>query len=54
MRDIELRTWEREPMEGHRDHLAEALVMGTAIAPMPDRPERAADIAALPIMRLGT
>jgi hypothetical protein len=30
--DMNLRIWEMEPAEGHRDHVAEALIKGTAIA----------------------
>ena len=30
--DMDLRIWEMEPAEGHRDHVAEARIQGTAIA----------------------
>src|SRR6185312_6786520 len=30
--DMSLRIWEREPGEGHRDHVAESSVFGTTVA----------------------
>ena len=34
---MDLRIWEHEPAEGHRDHVAESTVFGTTIAKLPPR-----------------
>jgi uncharacterized protein YbjQ (UPF0145 family) len=50
---MDLRMWEREPSENHRDHVAESTVFGTALARFhrgPTAPTRALTI--LPLRRL--
>jgi uncharacterized protein YbjQ (UPF0145 family) len=48
--DLSLRIWELEPAENHRDHVAEAMITGTAIARF--RPSRRAVPSPLTILPL--
>ena len=55
MSSMDLHVWEREPAEGHRDHVAESTVFGTTLArfhrghaapdPRPDLPPAAAGLS---------
>jgi uncharacterized protein YbjQ (UPF0145 family) len=47
--ELSLRVWEIEPNEGHTDHVAEALITGTAIAHFGRRPSSPAS-STLPIL----
>jgi uncharacterized protein YbjQ (UPF0145 family) len=48
--DMDLRIWEREPSENHRDHVAESSVVGTTVARF--HPGRRAPTRALTILPL--
>jgi uncharacterized protein YbjQ (UPF0145 family) len=46
-----LQIWEQEPAEGHRDHVAESTVFGTAIARFSSGPARTRALTVLPLRR---
>ena len=49
---MDLHIWEQEPSEGHRDHVAESTVFGTAIARFSHGPARTRALTVLPLRRI--
>jgi uncharacterized protein YbjQ (UPF0145 family) len=48
---MDLHIWEQEPSEGHRDHVAESTVFGTAIARFSSGPAPTRALTVLPLRR---
>jgi uncharacterized protein YbjQ (UPF0145 family) len=49
---MDLRIWEREPSEGHRDHVAESTVFGTTVARFSRGPAPTRALTILPLRRV--
>ena len=49
---MDLHIWEREPSEGHRDHIAESTVFGTTLARFARGPAPTRALTVLPLRRV--